>query len=63
MARINDNRYEVVKKLPAKAIKVSDYAVSKGWKGHSLVYHRLTRNKADYKIVVFQGINFVIPNG
>ena len=62
MPRIKDNRYEVVHKLPKKAIKVSDYAIERGWKGHSLVYHNIARNKANYKIVVFQGFNFVIPD-
>ena len=54
--------FDTVKKLPSNAIKVSEYARLQGWKGHSLVYHNITRNKANYKIVVFQDINFVIPN-
>lgn len=63
MARVNDNRYRTVKKLPDNAIKVSDYAKSIGLRDHSLIYHRLRRNVAvNYEIVVFQGINFVIPN-
>lgn len=61
MARINDNRYRTVSKLPDNALKVSEYARYRGFKDHSLVYHRITRGKADYEIVIFQGFNFVIP--
>ena len=54
-------QYTKVNKLPATALTVSKFAKSKNWKDHSLVYHNIKRGKADYKIVVFQGINFVIP--
>ncbi|HXS59403.1 MAG TPA: hypothetical protein VN703_01155 [Candidatus Sulfopaludibacter sp.] len=60
MARTK-NFYKV-NKLPGNALKVSEYARLQGWKGHSLVYHNINRGKADYKIVVFQGFNFIIPS-
>lgn len=63
MARIYDNRYRTVSKLPDNAVKVSEYAKLIGLRDHSLIYHRLRRNvSVNYEIVVFQGINFVIPN-
>ena len=54
-------KYITVNKLPINAIKVSDYAKQINC-SHSLLYHRITRKKADFRIVVFQGINFIIPN-
>ena len=53
--------FNEVKQLPKDAVKVSVFASQMGWKDHSLVYHNITRGKANYKIIVFQGINFVIP--
>ncbi|MEO7048984.1 MAG: hypothetical protein ABI091_27015 [Ferruginibacter sp.] len=63
MPRIKDNRYDEVKRLPVNAIKVIDYAKQLGYKDHSIIYHNLKRKpeSINYKIVVFQGINFVIP--
>lgn len=61
MPRVNDNRYKEVRKLPKGAIKVKTYADSIGV-STSLIYHRLTREVANYKIVKFQDINFVIPD-
>lgn len=49
------------KELPAGAIKVSDYAKAKPC-STSLLYHQLKRGKADFTIIVWQGINFVLPN-
>jgi hypothetical protein len=62
MPRVNDNRYKTVSKLPDNAIKVSEYAKLRGCADHSLIYHWITRGKANYSIVIFQGINFVIPD-
>lgn len=63
MPRIDDNRYREVNQLPIEAIKVIDYAHSLGYKDHSIIYHNLKRkpDEINYEIVVFQGINFVIP--
>lgn len=56
----NENKYMVINVLPLNAKTVGSYASSNGIT-QSYVYHKLSRGKADYKIVVFQNINFVIP--
>jgi phage tail protein X len=53
-------QYELIEQLPTDAITVSQYARAKGC-DTSYVYHLLKRGKADFKIVLFHGINFVIP--
>lgn len=47
-----------VDKLPSDAQTVKEYADS-FLISTSLVYHQVTRGKADYEIVRFKGINFV----
>jgi hypothetical protein len=61
MARDMNKQYKTVSQLPANAVKVSEYARQQNCH-HSLIYHNITRGKATYKIVIFQGINFVIPD-
>lgn len=57
----NEGKYRVVDTLPANAMTVHNYAASHGWKAHN-VYMRLNRMKVvDFEIILFQGINFVIP--
>ena len=51
-----------IDKLPPDAMTVTEYANKVLGKHKSLVYHLITRDKANYTIKVFQGINFVIPN-
>lgn len=52
--------HKKVQQLPPNAITVKQYALREGV-STSLIYHRLKKGKADYNIVVFQGINFVTP--
>jgi hypothetical protein len=59
MPRLHD--YKIVRELPKGAIKVSDYAKQRGCH-HSLIYHELKRKKANFEIVNFQGINFIIQS-
>lgn len=56
----NVGKYRQVDQLPVNAMTVQSYADSRGWKAHN-IYMRLKRNNADFEIVLFQGINFVIP--
>lgn len=62
---VKESKYNEVSKLPATAQKVSTFAKDKGWQvGYVYVkYLRSLEGKAqvDYKIIRFQGINFVIP--
>lgn len=53
-------QYEQIKQLPANAFSVANYAIVKGITV-SYVYKMFNENKATYKIVDFQGYNFVIP--
>lgn len=46
--------------LPANAVKVAQYAKDRNC-STSLIYHELERGKASFKIVIWQGFNFVIP--
>jgi hypothetical protein len=56
----NANKYQTVDKLPANAVTVKEYADSKEI-STSYIYKQIRENKAAFKIVVFQTINFVIP--
>ena len=60
-------KYPEVDKLPDNAMRVSAFADLKGWAvGYVYVkYERSLINPkttVDYKIVQFQGINFIIPD-
>lgn len=57
MPRLHE--YRIVKELPKDAIKVKEYARQRNIH-HSLIYHELKRGKANFEIIQFQGINFVI---
>lgn len=65
MTTIKESQYEEISKLPPTAQKVSTFAREQGWQvGYVYVkYQRSLIGKAtvDYKIVRFQGINFVVP--
>lgn len=52
--------YTKVDTLPANALKVKEYANQRNC-STSLLYHEVQRGKAEFKIIQFQGINFVIP--
>jgi hypothetical protein len=56
----NTNKYEVVDVLPVNAMTVSEFAAQTGI-SQSYVYKKLVRETADYKIVIFKTMNFVIP--
>ena len=56
----NTNKYPLVETLPSNAMTVKEYAVSVG-KTTSHIYVMLQRGKADFKVVLFKGINFIIP--
>lgn len=60
--RNRKGKYEVVESLPVNAVKVSEYA--KQWPCNtSYIYKLVSKGKhaGRFEIVVFQGINFVIP--
>ncbi len=52
--------YTIVEILPLNAIKVSEYARQRGCTT-SLIYHEISRKKANFEIIQFQSINFIIP--
>ena len=54
-------QYDKVKQLPADAMSIANYATSKEITV-SYVYKQFNQNKSTYKIVDFQGYNFVIFN-
>jgi len=53
-------QYPIVDSLPPYAMTVAEYCKSKNI-STSVFYMRLNRGTANYKVVVFQNINFVIP--
>lgn len=54
-------QYDTVKQLPVNALSIANYAKDKGITV-SYVYKQFNQNKSTYKIVDFQGYNFVIIN-
>jgi len=54
-------QYRIVDKLPDNAVKVKDYATNIRQCSTSLIYHEIQRKKANFEIIQFQGINFIIP--
>mgnify|MGYP006268400997 CR=1 FL=1 len=56
----NTGKYQNVKILPKNAMTVREYAESQGYTT-SYVYKLLREGKAQFKIVTFQTINFIIP--
>jgi len=66
MAKRNEGKYEVVDKLPKKAIFVKDYAEQLGI-GQPAIYNRYFRalkkgQNPDFKIVIYLERNFIIEN-
>jgi hypothetical protein len=55
----NKDKYTTVEKLPLNAMTVKEYAESKNITTQ-YVYAMIKRNKANFKIVTFQSINFII---
>ena len=56
----NVGKYENVSKLPKNAATVTEFAKKMGI-SQSYVYKMIERKTANFKIVIFQTINFVIP--
>jgi hypothetical protein len=54
------NNYRVVDSLPSTAQRVSEYAALREC-NTSYIYELIKKQKADFEIVVFKGINFVLP--
>ncbi len=54
-------QYEAIAQLPASALSIANYASDNGITV-SYVYKKFNEGKALYKIVDFQGYNFVITN-
>lgn len=54
--------YPIVDKLPKSAKSVSDYCKDQGYSTSNLYNQYRKKKNKDYKIVVFQGFNFIIPN-
>lgn len=54
-------QYDKVEQLPADALSIANYSKSKGITV-SYVYKQFKQSKSTYKIVDFQGYNFVIFN-
>jgi hypothetical protein len=55
----NRKQYTQIEQLPADAQSVANYAKNKGFTV-SYIYKKFNEGKASYKIVDFQGYNFVI---
>jgi len=58
--RAGYNRYRIVPELPASAMTVAAYCEERGCT-NPYIYELFRKHKADFEIVIFQGINFVIP--
>ncbi len=59
--RNNENLYRPVTELPANAMTVNEYCKQRGCT-NPYIYQLVRTNKAtDFEIVIFKGINFVIP--
>lgn len=57
----HSRKHREVDTLPKEALRVSEYAKKNG---HTTqwVYEATKRGLATFEIVVFKGINFIIPN-
>ncbi len=58
--RAGYSRYKVVEQLPDNAMTVSDYCIERGCT-NPYIYELFRNNKANFEIVIFKGINFIIP--
>jgi len=56
----NEGKYETVDRLPPKAQTVKQYADGLGV-STSYIYKQIREGKANFKMVVFQTINFIVP--
>jgi hypothetical protein len=60
MKNSRKNKYREVQVLPDNALRVSEYAAQREC-NTSYIYELISKQKADFEIVVFKGINFVLP--
>jgi len=57
----NRNKYEIVNQLPGNAVTVAEYARNEGYTTN-YIYNRVRSGKElNFKIVIFQSFNFIIP--
>lgn len=56
---MRSKKYPEVSSLPANALTVAEYCKANNI-STSVFYMRLNRGTANYKVVVFQNINFVV---
>jgi hypothetical protein len=62
MRKNRKNTYDVVNDLPGDAMTVAQYAAEVMNCNTSYIYELIRKAKnTDFKIVVFKGINFVVP--
>lgn len=62
MKKTRHNNYRVLDKLPAAAMRVSEYAAQREC-NTSYIYELIKKGKnTDFEIVIYKGINFVIVN-
>jgi hypothetical protein len=52
--------YRIVDTLPDNAMKVADYCRERGCT-NPYIYHLWKAGKANFEIVLYKGINFIIP--
>jgi len=57
--RAQGNNYRVVDQLPPDAMTISEYCVQRGCT-NPYIYQLAKSGKANFEIVIFKGINFVI---
>lgn len=55
----NKGKYREVDRLPKEAMTITEFAAHRNI-SLSYVYHRFTRGRADYEIVTFKTMNFVL---
>lgn len=53
-------RYRNVTILPTTAMTVAEYCTQRGCT-NPYIYELFRKQKADFEIVIFKGINFIIP--
>ena len=56
----NNGKYKEVKQLPTGAMTITEYADNNNM-SQSNVYKKIERKTANYQIVIFKTMNFVIP--
>jgi hypothetical protein len=57
----NYNKYEQVDKLPIEAQSVTDFCKDQGYSTSNLYNQYKKKKNKGFKIVVFQGFNFIVP--